>query len=109
MSENVFSLKAYRTLKECQRLFHGYRNRLIGMEKTDLLLELERYKQEAARYPHHLLTVVKGEILMATLKSRSLTEELKSYACTEERRLKVELYRRLHDEWTNTEIPTTVH
>ncbi len=101
MSENVVSLKAFKTLKECQQLFNGYRKRLVEMEKMDLLLEVERYKQEATRYPHHLLTVVKGEILMKALKEQSLTEELKSYAAGEERRLKVEMYRRLHEEWTS--------
>lgn len=100
MSENVVSLKAYRTLKECQKLFQGYKGRLAKMEKTDLLVELDRYRKEAANYPHHLLTVVKGEILMTALKERSLTAELKDYALTEERRLKVEMYKRLHDEWT---------
>lgn len=102
MSENIISLKAYRTLKECQKLFQGYKGRLSKMEKTDLLLELDRYKKEAANYPHHLLTVVKGEILMTALKDRSLTEDLKSFAMNEERRLKVEVYKRLHEEWTNT-------
>ena len=102
MSENIISLKAYRTLKECQRLFEGYRDRLGKMEKTDLLLELERYKKEASNYPHHLLTVVKGEILMTALKNRSLTQELKSFALAEERRLKVEVYKRLHDEWNSS-------
>jgi hypothetical protein len=101
MSENIVSLKAYRTLKECQRLFHGYRDRLGKMEKTDLLMELERYRKEAANYPHHLLTVVKGEILMTALKTRSLTTELKLFAAAEEHRLKVEVYKRLHEEWTN--------
>lgn len=100
MSENIISLKAYRTLKECQKLFQGYKGRLAKMEKMDLLLELDRYKKEAANYPHHLLTVVKGEILMTALKERSLTEDLKSFAQNEERRLKVEVYKRLHEEWT---------
>lgn len=102
MSENIVSLKAYRTLKECQRLFHGYRDRLGKMEKADLLQELERYRKEATNYPHHLLTVVKGEILMNALKERSLTSELKAFALSEERRLKIEVYKRLHEEWTAT-------
>jgi hypothetical protein len=101
MSENIVSLKAYRTLKECHKLFEGYKTRLGKMEKTDLLLELERYRQEASKYPHHLLTVVKGEILMGELRSKSLTTELKSFAQSEERRLKVELYQRLHEEGLN--------
>lgn len=105
MSENVVSLKAYRTLKECQKLFQGYRNRIAKMEKADLLMELDRYRKEAANYPHHLLTVVKGEILMTALKDRSLTSELKEFASSEERRLKIEKYRRLHEEWTGTRQP----
>ena len=100
MTENVVSLKAVRTLKECQKLFEGYRQRVHKMEKTDLLMELDRYRTEASRYPHHLLTIVKGEILLHAVKSRSLTKELKDFASSEERRLKVELYKRLHEEWT---------
>ncbi len=100
MTENIVSLKAYRTLKECQRLFQGYRQRLEKLEKPDLLTELERYRKEAANYPHHLLTVVKGEILMTILKEKSLTADLKAFAVKEEHRLKVEVYRRLHEEWT---------
>ncbi len=101
MSEaNVISMQAFKTLKECQRLFHGYRDRLTKMDKAELLLELERYRQEAGRYPHHLLTVVKGEILMANLREKSLSDELRTYAQKEEHRLKVEMYKRLHDEWT---------
>jgi hypothetical protein len=100
MTQNIVSLKAYRTLKECQRLFQGYRGRLGKMDKVDLLQELERYRKEAANYPHHLLTVVKGEILMEALKDRCLTQELKAFAVSEERRLKVEVYKRLHEEWT---------
>jgi hypothetical protein len=97
---NIVSMRAYKTLKECQKLFQGYRQKLMDMDKADLLLELERYRQEANRYPRHLLTVVKGEILMGVLRERSLTEELRDYALGEERRLKVEMYRRLHEEWT---------
>ena len=98
MNSNVVSLKAYKSLKDCEKLFQGYKSRLETMEKTDLLIEVERYRQEASRYPHHLLTVVKGEILMRALKDRSLTEDLKNFAMNEERRLKVEMYRRMQEE-----------
>jgi hypothetical protein len=97
---NLVSLQAFKTLKECQRLFQGYRERLSDMEKADLLMELERYRTEASRYPHHLLTIVKGEILMNIVREKSLTDELRAYASGEEHRLKVEMYRRLHEEWT---------
>ncbi len=100
MAENVVSLKAIRTLKECQKLFEGYRLRIHKMEKTDLLVELDRYRTESSRYPHHLLTIVKGEILLQAVKDRSLTKELKDFALAEEKRLKIELYKRLHEEWT---------
>lgn len=104
MSSNIVSLKAYKTLKECQKLFEGYRNRVEQMEKTDLLIEMERYRQEAARYPHHLLTVVKGEILMRAVKERSLTDELKAFALSEERRLKIEVYKRMQEELDKSRV-----
>lgn len=99
-TENVISMQAFRTLKECQRLFTSYKGRLEKMEKTELLLELEKYRQEAGRYPNHLLTIVKGEIIMRAVRDASLTEEMRIFAKTEEHRLKVEMYRRLHEEWT---------
>ena len=91
----IVSLRAYRTIRECQKLFRGYETKLETMEKAELLTELDRYRVEAGRYPSHLLTIVKGEILMQVIKKRSLTMELKSFADTEERRLKTEVTRRL--------------
>jgi hypothetical protein len=99
-NNNIVSLKAFRTLKECQKLFSGYKERVEKMEKVDLLIEMERYQKEASNYPHHLLTVVKGEILMAAVRDKSLSHELLSFAQQEERRLKIELYRRLQEEWS---------
>ncbi len=94
-STKVVSLRAFRTLKECQKLFQGYEMKLQSMEKTELLSELDRYRMEANRYPSHLLTIVKGEILMQVVKRRSLTSELQSFASGEELRLKSEVKRRL--------------
>ncbi len=94
--EKVISLRAFRTLKECQRLFKGYESKLKSMEKADLLLELDRYRVEANRYPSHLLTIVKGEILMGVLKDRSITHDLRTYAANEGERLKGEVKRRLY-------------
>lgn len=96
-NDNIVSLRAYRTLRECQKLFQGYETKLETMEKADLLTELDRYRVEADRYPSHLLTIVKGEILMQVIKRRSLTNELKSFADLEERRLKQEVTRRLYE------------
>ena len=67
------------------------------MEKAELLGELDRYRMEANRYPSHLLTIVKGEILMQVVKRRSLTSELQSFAYGEELRLKREVKRRLEE------------
>lgn len=95
---NVVYLKAYRTLKECDKLFVGYRARVEKMDRDTLLLELERYKQEAQNYPHHLLTVVKGEILMGAAKTVAVSPELRAFASREEIRLKEEVRKRLHQE-----------
>lgn len=94
---NTVSLRAYRTLKECRVLFNGYDQRLSNMEKGELLSELERYRTESNRYPNHLLTIVKGEILMKELKKRATTAELKAYIQEEEVRLYIEINRRLYE------------
>lgn len=94
----VVSLRAFRTLRECQKLFKGYESKLKLMEKSDLLSELDRYRVEANRYPSHLLTIVKGEILMTVLKDRSITHDLRNYASTERERLRSEVERRLYTQ-----------
>lgn len=94
----VVSLRAFRTLRECQKLFKGYESKLKVMEKSDLLSELDRYRVEANRYPSHLLTIVKGEILMGVLKDRSITHDLRTYATNEGARLKGEVERRLYTQ-----------
>lgn len=95
--QKVVSLRAFRTLKECQRLFHGYESKLEALDKADLLCELDRYRTEASRYPSHLLTIVKGEILMQVVKRKSLTDELRSFAELEENRIRTEVARRLRE------------
>ena len=97
MAENVVSLKSFRTLKECQKLFAGYKDRVSKMPRVDLMAEVQRYQKEATNYPHHLLTVVKGEILMSIVKKVAITEDLRSFADKEEIRLKTEVVRRLHE------------
>lgn len=94
---SVVSLRAFRTLRECQRLFHGYETKLENMEKSDLLCELDRYRVEAGRYPSHLLTIVKGEILMQVLRKKSLSSELRGFAEQEQLRLNLEVSRRLKE------------
>lgn len=95
--EKVVSLRAFRTLKECQRLFSGYESKLESLDKADLLNELDRYKVEASRYPRHLLTIVKGEILMQVVKRKSFANELKEFADFEAKRIRLEVARRLHE------------
>jgi len=97
IANNVVSIRAFRTLRECKRLFSGYQQKLYKMNKSDLLTELDRYRIEAGRYPCHLLTIVKGEILLRILKGKSLTADLKSFAAKEEKRIQLEVSRRLHD------------
>ena len=99
MINTVVSIRAYKTLKECQKLFASYQERITKMDKVDLLVELERYKKEAANYPSHLLTLVKGEILLKTVHAQSLSEELKGFAAQEQSRLQRELTKRLETHY----------
>jgi len=93
--DNVISLKAHRTLIECRRLFKGYDDRLDKMDKTDLLTEFERYRKEAVNYPHHLLTLVKGEILLSKLGKMQITKELQVFINNELLRINKEIKLRL--------------
>lgn len=68
--ENVVSLKAVRTEKECVKLFVGYKNRVIAFTKEEMALEIARFQKEMHNYPNHLLTLVKGRILLNALIAR---------------------------------------
>lgn len=67
---NVVSLKAVRTQKECERLFEGYKRRVSLFNKDDFAAEMERFQKELRTYPNHLLTLVKGRILLKELLAR---------------------------------------
>jgi hypothetical protein len=95
MSTNVTSLTAYRTLKEYKLLFRGYEAKMRAADKHHLLVELENYRIESRRYPSHLLTIVKGQILLQQLDKVVVTPELKHFVVQELARLRVELSRRL--------------
>lgn len=84
---NVISLRHFRTLRECQKLFTGYETKLQDMPKEELLQEFERYRVESSRYPTHLLTIVKGQILMKMMKRRPITSELRHFVESESDRL----------------------
>ena len=96
MAAEVTSIRAYRTLKECRSLFEGYRARLKVMEKSKLLLELNKYSKEAKKYPGHLLTIAKGEALMEEIRQKSLTQELRKYVTQEKKRLQLNIRQRLY-------------
>lgn len=93
---NVVDMRAYRTLRECQKLFVGYEAKLKDMDKATLLAEFERYRVESARYPTHLLTIVKGEILLRVMKRRPITMELRQFVEAECQRLDDEIQKRVH-------------
>lgn len=99
-TENVFCLKAYRTLKECKKLFTGYDTRVNNMDGVTFSEELERYRKEAENFPRHLLTVVKGEILMNAAKKAPISDELKDFSSKEAVRLKAEVSSRLHESFS---------
>lgn len=99
--ENVISLKAYRTIKETQKLFAGYRTRVEKMGRDEMLEEMKRYRQEAEKYPFHLLTLIKGQILMGSAKRTALTPAFREFAMNEEARLKEEVAKRLRSDCPN--------
>ena len=95
MSENIISLKAYRTLKECRNLLSQYRCRLEKSNTSDLLVEIDRYRKEVQHYPQHLLTLVKGEILTQVCNKSTFSSEVKMFVDNEGQKLKIELRKKL--------------
>ena len=73
--ENVVSLRAVRTEKECMKLFAGYKARILLMSKEEIAVEIARFQKEMQNYPNHLLTLVKGRILLQALMDRGNTNE----------------------------------
>ena len=73
--DNVVSLKAVRTQRECERLFEGYKKRLSVFTKDEMSTEINRFQNEMKNYPNHLLTLVKGKILLKELLRRGSTNE----------------------------------
>lgn len=71
--DNVVSLRAVRTQKECERLFEGYKKRLSVFSKDEMSTEVARFQSEMKNYPNHLLTLVKGKILLHELLRRGST------------------------------------
>ena len=92
----IVSIQAYRTLKECRFLFRNYAAQLKSMDKYRLLSELNNYYEESKKYPAHLLTIAKGEVLTAVLRERSLTQELCEYAREERKRLRTKIEQRIY-------------
>ena len=94
---NIISLKNYKTIKECRSLFQGYGRRVAEMNKEELLAEFARYTKEATNFPNHLLTLVKGEILLANLERVATTPEMKKYIFEEQARIKGKYEARLQE------------
>jgi len=93
---NLISLGSYRAIKKCKTLFISYKDKLERMNKNDLFIELSKYRDEVARYPNHLLTALKGEILMKVVSKKAISTELRTYAINEELRLKKTIKMRLY-------------
>jgi len=68
--ENVISLKKARIEKDCVTLFAGYKARIVLMDKEEIAVEISRFQKEMHNYPNHLLTLVKGRILLNALIAR---------------------------------------
>ena len=72
---NVISLQAYRVEKDCQQLFKGYKDRINNFTKEQFHQELLNFQQEFQKFPNHLLTIVKGQILLRAMIARGSTNE----------------------------------
>lgn len=66
------------------------------MNKAELLSELEKFRKESDSFPEHLLTLVKGEILLTNVERVATTPELNRFVKKELARISHSLKVRLH-------------
>lgn len=97
MEAEIFNLRACRVLHECRRLFFGYKNRLSQMSRLEFLGELNRYRNEVINFPNHLLTLVKGELLLSQAKRFTFDDIIQDFIKSESNRIAAEIERRRHD------------
>jgi len=91
----IVSLKQYKTLKECYKLFQGYGKSIQLYGQEQFTEEVKKYIKEASTYPHHLLTIVKGRYLINEAKNREIPE-FTSFIEQEHKRLEEEVNGRLY-------------
>jgi hypothetical protein len=77
---DLIDMRSVRVIREARGLLKSYRDRTEAMSATAITEELGRFREEAARYPDHTLTLVKGEILYGVLLKRDLTRSLRDAA-----------------------------
>jgi len=89
---NVVSLKAVRELKDAESGDPTYQERILGLDKLELLNEMMHFQEERSRVGH--LTVkmmIQGQILFKALEKSAETEELRGLTRTYRRHLEFEL------------------
>lgn len=61
-TDNVVDMKAYRTWKECYKLYSGYKTKVSQMMPDQVAEERCKLNTEMEKFPNHLLTKVKAMI-----------------------------------------------
>lgn len=93
---NTINLRQYKVIKDCFLLFKGYKERIVNMSNNELVEELSRYKTEMSNYPNHLLTIVKGKLLMTEFINRDIQTD--TFVKTEKNRIELVINKRLEEK-----------
>lgn len=91
----VIQLKTYRVFRDRKRAELDYRNRLLTMEKPELLQELLNYHESYQRDPHDISVTIRGQHLMDVLEQRAELTELQELSREFQNKLKARLRRQL--------------
>lgn len=89
---NVISIHALREVKRIQQGDPEYQQRVVSMDKVELLEEMMRFQEERSQQGELTLSLmIRGKILFKSLELHAETRELKELAKSYRRHLKLEL------------------
>lgn len=89
---NVISIRALREVKKVQQEDFDYQQRVISMDKVELLEEMMKFQEERSQHGELTLSLmIRGRILFKSLELHAETQELKDLAKSYRRHLKLEL------------------
>ena len=91
----IINIKTYRVLKERKAQEQTYRQRLLTMDKAQLLQELLNYHDSYQKDPHNINVTLRGQHLMEILEQRAELNELQELSKDFQAKLKTRLYQQL--------------